>query len=147
LAVKNTLEALANNEDRILLTLATGTGKDGNRFSDSVETVSNPLEPKTWKSQTKNFVFWQTEHLSRSGIQFLSAFPDDALIRIKTKVKKNGGVPTNGSITLPYFRRLCLADDEGNPAPYFGDYPADYFDFIIIDECHRGGVTRNWRGF
>ncbi|MBU3928279.1 MAG: DEAD/DEAH box helicase family protein, partial [Bacteroidetes bacterium] len=32
--------------------------------------------------------------------------------------------------------------------PYFGEYPADYFDFIIIDECHRGGANdeSNWRG-
>ena len=38
-------------------------------------------------------------------------------------------------------------DKEGNPAPYFGAYPADYFDFIIIDECHRGGAKdeSNWR--
>jgi hypothetical protein len=42
---QNTLEALANNEDRILLTPATGTEK--RQSSDSVETVSNPLEPKT----------------------------------------------------------------------------------------------------
>jgi len=33
------------------------------------------------------------------------------------------------------------------PAPYFDDYPNDYFDFIIIDECHRGGANdeSNWR--
>ena len=39
-------------------------------------------------------------------------------------------------------------DDEGNPASYFGEYPKDYFDFIIIDECHRGGANdeSNWRG-
>ena len=39
-------------------------------------------------------------------------------------------------------------DKDGNPTPYFGDYPADYFDFIIIDECHRGGANDegNWRG-
>ena len=39
-------------------------------------------------------------------------------------------------------------DAEGQPAPYFGEYPADYFDFIIIDECHRGGANDegNWRG-
>ena len=38
-------------------------------------------------------------------------------------------------------------DKEGNPAPYFGAYPPDYFDFIIIDECHRGGANdeSNWR--
>jgi type I restriction enzyme R subunit len=38
-------------------------------------------------------------------------------------------------------------DKEGNPTPYFGAYPPDYFDFIIIDECHRGGANdeSNWR--
>ena len=35
----------------------------------------------------------------------------------------------------------------GEPAPYFGDYPPDFFDFIVIDECHRGGANdeSNWR--
>ena len=35
-----------------------------------------------------------------------------------------------------------------NDAPYFGEYPSDFFDFIIIDECHRGGANDegNWRG-
>jgi len=32
-------------------------------------------------------------------------------------------------------------DEEGNFEPYFGEYPKDYFDFIIIDECHRGGAN------
>ncbi len=35
----------------------------------------------------------------------------------------------------------------GDP-PYFGEYPPDFFDCIIIDECHRGGANdeSNWRG-
>src|SRR6202040_1941235 len=39
-------------------------------------------------------------------------------------------------------------DKDSNPAPSFGDYPPDFFDFIIIDECHRGGANDegNWRG-
>ena len=34
------------------------------------------------------------------------------------------------------------------PSPYFGEYPPDFFDFIVIDECHRGGANdeSNWRG-
>ena len=38
--------------------------------------------------------------------------------------------------------------DDGSPAPYFGEYPPDFFDFIVIDECHRGGANdeSNWRG-
>jgi len=37
---------------------------------------------------------------------------------------------------------------EGKPSPWFGQYPADFFDFIVIDECHRGGANNEstWRG-
>ena len=37
---------------------------------------------------------------------------------------------------------------DGEPSPYFGEYPPDFFDFIVIDECHRGGANdeSNWRG-
>ncbi len=36
---------------------------------------------------------------------------------------------------------------DGQPSPYFGEYPPDFFDFIVIDECHRGGANdeSNWR--
>jgi type I restriction enzyme R subunit len=36
----------------------------------------------------------------------------------------------------------------GTPSPYFGEYPPDFFDFIVIDECHRGGANdeSSWRG-
>ncbi len=39
-------------------------------------------------------------------------------------------------------------DENGDDAPYFGEYPADFFDFIMIDECHRGGAKdeSSWRG-
>jgi type I restriction enzyme R subunit len=39
-------------------------------------------------------------------------------------------------------------DKDGNPDPYFGDYPPDFFDFIVVDECHRGGAKdeSTWRG-
>ena len=38
--------------------------------------------------------------------------------------------------------------ENGDPSPYFGGYPPDFFDFIVIDECHRGGANdeSNWRG-
>jgi type I restriction enzyme R subunit len=54
-------------------------------------------------------------------------------------------VPTNGSIFFTIFQTFMSGKDNTS---YFGDYPADYFDFIIIDECHRGGANdeSNWRG-
>jgi type I restriction enzyme R subunit len=151
LAVKNTLEALANNEDRILLTLATGTGKTAIAFQIAWKLFQTRWNLKRDGSRRPRILFLADRNiLADQAFNSFSAFPDDALIRIKTKgIKKNGGVPTNGSIFFTIFQTFMSGtDDEGNPAPYFGDYPADYFDFIIIDECHRGGANDegNWRG-
>ena len=72
------------------------------------------------------------------------------LVRISPDViRKKGMVPKNGSIFFTIFQTfMCGNDAEGNPAPSFGDYPPDFFDFIVIDECHRGGANdeSNWRG-
>jgi type I restriction enzyme R subunit len=88
--------------------------------------------------------------LADQAFNSFSAFADDAMVRIKPKeVKKTGKVPTNGSIFFTIFQSFMSGKDEaGNPEPYFGEYPADYFDFIIIDECHRGGANNegSWRG-
>ena len=79
-----------------------------------------------------------------------SAFPEDALVRISPKeIKKKGAPPTNGSIFFTIFQTFMSGyDNEGNPQPYFGEYPPDFFDFIIVDECHRGGANdeSEWRG-
>lgn len=88
--------------------------------------------------------------LADQAYNSFSAFPEDALVRISPKeISKKGKVPTNGSVFFTIFQTFMTgADKEGNPAPYFGAYPKDYFDFIIIDECHRGGANdeSNWRG-
>ncbi|HZK80317.1 MAG TPA: type I restriction-modification enzyme R subunit C-terminal domain-containing protein, partial [Humisphaera sp.] len=83
-----------------------------------------------------------------------TAFKDDALVRIKpNEVKKKGRVPTNGNIFFTIFQTFMCgpeklgADGKWRPSPYFGEYPADFFDFIVIDECHRGGANdeSTWR--
>lgn len=53
-------------------------------------------------------------------------------------------MPTNGSIFFTIFQSFMSGP---NDSPYFGDYPDDYFDLIIIDECHRGGASdeSSWR--
>ncbi len=58
-------------------------------------------------------------------------------------------VPKNAAVFFTIFQTFMTGTDEsGEPVPYFGDYPADFFDLIIIDECHRGGANdeSNWRG-
>lgn len=151
LAVKNTLEAIANGKERILLTLCTGSGKTAIAFQIAWKLFQTRWNLKRDGSRRPRILFLADRNiLADQAFNSFSAFPDDALIRIKTKeIKKHGGVPTNGSIFFTIFQTFMSGkDEEGKPAPYFGDYPADYFDFIIIDECHRGGANDegNWRG-
>lgn len=151
IAVNNTLEALANNKDRILLTLATGTGKTAIAFQIAWKLFQTRWNLKRDGSRRPRILFLADRNiLADQAFNSFSSFPEDALVRIKPiEIKKKGIVPTNGSIFFTIFQTFMSGTDkEGNPAPYFGDYPADYFDFIIIDECHRGGANDegNWRG-
>jgi type I restriction enzyme R subunit len=150
IAVKNTLEALANNKERILLTLATGTGKTAIAFQIAWKLFQTRWNLKRDGSRRPRILFLADRNiLADQAFNSFSAFPEDALVRIKpSEIKKKGNVPTNGSIFFTIFQSFMSGTDkEGNPAPYFGSYPPDYFDFIIIDECHRGGANDegNWR--
>jgi type I site-specific restriction endonuclease len=64
-------------------------------------------------------------------------------------IRKKGKVPKNGSLFFTIFQTFMSGPPkDGKPSPYFGEYPPDFFDFIVIDECHRGGANdeSNWRG-
>lgn len=150
IAVKNTLEALANNKERILLTLATGTGKTAIAFQIAWKLFQTRWNLKRDGSRRPRILFLADRNiLADQAFNSFSAFPEDALVRIKpSEIKKKGNVPTNGSIFFTIFQSFMSGTDkDGKPAPYFGAYPPDYFDFIIIDECHRGGANDegNWR--
>ncbi|MDN3204578.1 EcoAI/FtnUII family type I restriction enzme subunit R [Algoriphagus sediminis] len=151
IAVKNTLEALASGSERILLTLATGTGKTAIAFQIAWKLFQTRWTLQRDGSRRPRILFLADRNiLANQAFNSFSAFPEDALVRIKpSEIRKKGRVPTNGSIFFTIFQTFMSGtDDEGKPAPYFGEYPKDYFDFIIIDECHRGGANdeSNWRG-
>ncbi|RUQ40335.1 MAG: restriction endonuclease subunit R [Candidatus Competibacteraceae bacterium] len=187
IAIERVLAAIAAGQERILLTLATGTGKTFIAFQ-----IAWKLFQSRW-----NLTDWHCDRLSANGneptrrprILFLadrniladqaynafSAFDDKALVRIDpADIRKKGKVPKNGSLFFTIFQTFMsgpalrpsiqaqeaqgernMADVRGElvePQPerslYFGEYPPDFFDFIVIDECHRGGANdeSNWRG-
>jgi len=146
IAVQRTVEAIAQNKDRILLTLATGTGKTAIAFQIAWKLFQTRWNLKRDGSRRPRILFLADRNiLADQAYNSFSAFPEDALVRIKPNdIKKSGKVPTNGSIFFTIFQTFM----SGPSTPYFGEYPADYFDFIIIDECHRGGANdeSNWRG-
>ena len=150
IAINNALEAVAKGKQRILLTLATGTGKTVVAFQIAWKLFQTRWNIKRDGLRRPRILFLADRNiLANQAFNSFSGFPEDALIRIKpSEIKKTGNVPTNGSIFFTIFQTFMSGTDkEGNPAPYFGAYPPDYFDFIIIDECHRGGANdeSNWR--
>jgi type I restriction enzyme R subunit len=144
------MEAIATKKDRILLTLATGTGKTFIAFQIAWKLFQSRWNLKLDGSRRPRILFLADRNiLADQAYNAFSAFAEDALVRISPKeISKKGMVPTNGSIFFTIFQTFMSGTDpEGKPEPYFGAYPADYFDFIIIDECHRGGANDegNWR--
>lgn len=150
-AISKALEAIAHGKDRILLTLATGTGKTSIAFQLSWKLFHSKWNISREPSRRPRILFLADRNiLANQAYNSFSAFPEDALVRIKpSEIKKQGRVPKNASIFFTIFQTFMSGTDaDGNPAPYFGEYQPDFFDFIIIDECHRGGAKdeSNWRG-
>lgn len=151
IAVQRALEVIASGKDKLLLTLATGTGKTAIAFQIAWKLFQTRWSLQRDGSRRPRILFLADRNiLANQAFNSFSAFPEDALVRIKpSEIKKKGRVPTNGSIFFTIFQTFMSGtNEEGKPAPYFGEYPEDYFDFIIIDECHRGGANdeSNWRG-
>ena len=149
-AITKTLEAIASDQQRILLTLATGTGKTAIAFQ-----IAWKLFHAKWnlKSHTQNdfsrsprILFLADRNiLADQAFNAFGAFEEDALIRIDpSEIRKKGSVPKNGNIFFTIFQTFMSGRDD---TPYFGAYPTDFFDFIIIDECHRGVANdeSSWR--
>jgi type I restriction enzyme R subunit len=150
IAIQRTVEAIAEGKKRILLTLATGTGKTAISFQIAWKLFKTRWNLNGDKGRQPRILFLADRNiLADQAYNSFSAFPDDALVRIKpSEIRKGGRVPTNGSVFFTIFQTFMSGmDKDGNPSPYFGEYPADFFDFIIIDECHRGGANDegNWR--
>ena len=158
-AINKTLDALTKKKDRILLTLATGTGKTAIAFQLAWKLYHSRWNLTDWRggleegqepSRRPRILFLADRNiLADQAFNAFSAFPEDALVRIAPDViRKKGSVPKNGSVFFTIFQTFMSGrDEDGNPKPSFGDYPPDFFDFIVIDECHRGGANdeSNWR--
>ena len=155
IAIERALAALAEGRNRMLLTLATGTGKTFIAFQLAWKLFHSRWNLSDWKTGAEptrrpRILFLADRNtLADQAFNAFSAFPEDALVRIAPDdIKKKGRVPKNGSIFFTIFQTFMSGPPrDGQPSPYFGEYPPDFFDFIIIDECHRGGANdeSTWR--
>lgn len=146
IAVNKAMEAIAAGCQRILLTLATGTGKTFIAFQIAWKLYHTRWNLNRDSGRLPRVLFLADRNiLADQAFNAFSAFPEDALVRIRPgEITRQGRVPTNGSIFFTIFQTF-MSGEEGSYN--FGQYPPDFFDFIVIDECHRGGANdeSTWR--
>jgi len=176
LAIERVMEAIAADQSRILLTLATGTGKTFIAFQIAWKLFHSRWNLSREPSRRPRILFLADRNiLADQAYNAFSPFPEDALQRIEPdEIRKKGKVPKNASLFFTIFQTFMSGPGNANlpigassspkittaqpaiqengapaiPLHYFGEYPPDFFDFIVIDECHRGGANdeSNWRG-
>jgi type I restriction enzyme R subunit len=149
-AIEAVLGAIAENKRRILLTLATGTGKTYIAFQIAWKLFqARWTSDGTGKRRPRILFLADRNVLANQAFNAFGAFAEDAVVRIRpADIRKAGGVPKNASVFITIFQTFMSGvDGQGEKDPYFGEYPADFFDFIVVDECHRGGASdeSQWR--
>ena len=145
-AIAAVLEAVALGQRRILLTLATGTGKTGIAFQLCWKLFHAKWNLGLAPTHRPRILFLADRNiLASQAYNSFGAFEDGARTRVDPEtIAKRGEVPKNASIFFTIFQTLSTG---GEGAEAFRQYPPDFFDFIIIDECHRGGANAegSWR--
>lgn len=145
-AVNAALEAVAKGDRRILLTLATGTGKTSIAFQIAWKLFQAKWNLSGEPTRRPRILFLADRNiLADQAYNAFSAFPNDAVTRIDpdTIRKNRSKPPKNASLFFTIFQTFMTGEGE----PVYTQYPPDFFDFIVIDECHRGGAKdeSEWR--
>ena len=162
IAIKRVLEAVAKQRNRILLTMATGTGKTYTAFQICWKLTQTKWSTKGVERAPRILFISDRNILANQAINDFNQFPEDAMCRITPKElrKNNYKVPTARNLYFTIFQTMMTspnaqqAEEQGitlpvgsEDQPYYMQYERDFFDFIIIDECHRGGANdeSEWR--
>ncbi|MDY6825504.1 MAG: DEAD/DEAH box helicase family protein [Thermodesulfobacteriota bacterium] len=131
-AINRTIEAIAKGQDRILLVMATGTGKTYTAFQ---------IIWRLWKSRTRKRILFLADRnilVDQARVNDFKPF-GGAMTKIK-----NRRVDPSYEIYLALYQAVSGTEEFQNIYRHFS---ADFFDLIIIDECHRGSAAEDsaWR--
>jgi len=132
IAINRTVEAIANGQNRILLVMATGTGKTYTAFQ---------IIHRLWKSGAKKRILFLAD---RNALIDQTKRGDFKHFKDKMTVVKHRMIDKSYEIYLALYQGLAGADEEANA---YKQFSPDFFDLIIIDECHRGSAKEDsaWR--
>jgi len=131
IAINRTVEAVAKGQQRIILVMATGTGKTYTAFQ---------IIYRLWKSGAKKRILFLAD---RTALIDQTARGDFRHFKEAMTTIKHKQVDTAYNIYLALYQGL--SDSQGNDA--YKQFSKDFFDLIVIDECHRGSAKEDskWR--
>jgi type I restriction enzyme R subunit len=131
-AINNTVEAIARGQQRVLLVMATGTGKTYTAFQ---------IIWRLWKSGTKKRILFLADRnilVDQTKNNDFKPFG-----QAMTKISKRQ-IDKSYEIYLSLYQAVTGSDDDKN---IYKQFSPDFFDLIVIDECHRGSAAEDsaWR--
>lgn len=132
-AVNRTIEAIAKGQNRILLVMATGTGKTYTAFN---------LIWRLWKTGIKKRILFLADRnalLTQTKNGDFSPFGNDIM-----HIIKNRKIDKSYQIYFALYQGLTSNEEEKNA---YKEFRRDFFDLIVVDECHRGSASEAsaWR--
>jgi type I restriction enzyme R subunit len=132
IAVNRTVEAIAGGQNRILLVMATGTGKTYTAFQ---------IIHRLWKSGAKKRILFLAD---RNALIDQTRRGDFKHFKDKMTVVKHRQIDKSFEIYLALYQGLSGTDEAAN---VYKQFSRDFFDLIVIDECHRGSAKddSSWR--
>lgn len=146
-AINNVLAAIAKKQQRILLTMATGTGKTYVAFQICWKLFQTNWNKRGDGKKPRILFISDRNILANQASNDFEQFDDNAMVRITPDMltKRDKEVPTAHHLYFTIFQTFMSCDKSGQQ--YYKQYPSDFFDLIIIDECHRGGANdeSEWR--
>ena len=125
MAITRVIEAIAEDQQRILLTLATGTGKTFIAFQIAWKPFHSRWNLSREATRRPRVLFLADRNiLANQAFNAFSAFPEDALVRIDPgDIRKKGRVPKNGSLFFTILQTFMSGRAiDGEPSAYFGEY-------------------------
>ncbi len=132
IAVNRTVEAIAKGQNRILLVMATGTGKTYTAFQ---------IIHRLRKSGAKKRILFLAD---RTSLIDQTKRGDFKHFKDKMTVVKHRMVDKSYEVYLALYQGLTGSEDEKN---IYKQFSPDFFDLIVVDECHRGSARDDsaWR--
>ncbi len=132
IAINRTVEAIANGQNRILLVMATGTGKTYTAFQ---------IIYRLWKSGTKKRILFLAD---RNALIDQTKRGDFRHFKDKMTVIRKKNIDKSYEIYLALYQGLTNYDEDKDA---YREFSPDFFDLIIIDEAHRGSASEDsaWR--